>query len=463
MSENTGFGHSTPRVAVVGGGFTGLTTAYELSKAGYAVDVYEAAPQVGGLAAGFTLDDGFPLEKAYHFLYTTDRHMVEMSEELGIRDKLHFHPSSIIAFHKGKRYGFTTPVDLLKFKPLSMVNRIRTGITGLWLQMIKNPQPLTKVTAYEYLCRVNGKKATDLVWKPLLVGKFDIYWDKVTMAWLWTRIHQRQTSKIKGELTERLGYFDGGFQIVVQRWLEELDKRGVRVFTGTQITRFDERDGKPVITVGGEEKQYDSVLAALPSNVFAKLTAQHPSTTEAYQKQLLDIDHLGAVLMVMRTSEPITDTYWHQIHDDDAPFLVFLSLDSLVGIENTGGRHIYYVGDYTPNDSELMKASEEEIRSRWLAGVQRFFPDFDPSSVLESHIFKFRNAQHIVDVTYESRIPSLKTPLPGYYLSNFSQIFPEDRGTNLAVRDGLKVAKMIMEDLPLAAERAPASAPLGAA
>jgi protoporphyrinogen oxidase len=316
------------------------------------------------------------------------------------------------------------------------------------------------VTAYEYLCRINGKKATDLVWKPLLVGKFDVFWDKITMAWLWTRIHQRQTSKIKGELTERLGYFDGGFQIVVQRWLEELAKRDVRVHTGTQITRFDERDGKPVITVGGEEKQYDSVLAALPSNVFAKLTAGHPAATEAYQKQLSGIDHLGAVLMVLRTSEPITDTYWHQIHDADAPFLVFLSLDSLIGVERTGGRYIYYVGDYTQNDSELMHASEDEIRQRWLAGIQRFFPEFDPADVMESHIFKFRNAQHIVDVTYESRIPDLKTPLPGYYLSNFSQIFPEDRGTNLAVRDGLKVARMIMEDLPLAPERgaAPVSA-----
>ena len=64
------------RIAVIGGGFSGLTAAYELSKLGHQVEVFEAAPQLGGLVAGFTLDDGFPLEQAYHFLYTTDEWML---------------------------------------------------------------------------------------------------------------------------------------------------------------------------------------------------------------------------------------------------------------------------------------------------------------------------------------------------------------------------------------------------
>ncbi|MCU1545991.1 MAG: amine oxidase, partial [Homoserinimonas sp.] len=124
-----------------------------------------------------------------------------------------------------------------------------------------------------------------------------------------------------------------------------------------------------------------------------------------------------------------------------------LSLDSLIGVENTGGRHIYYIGDYVPNDSPLMKLNDEELRAKWFAGVKRLFPKFSEESVIESHAFRFRNAQHIVDVTYESRIPSMETPLPGYFLANFSQVFPEDRGTNYAVRDGLKVAELIKASL----------------
>lgn len=444
---------SPARIAIVGGGFTGLTAAYELAKEGHAVEVYEAAPTFGGLVAGFELDDGFPLERAYHFLYTTDEWMISMAEELGIRDKLDFYPSSIKAFHEGKRYGFTTPLELLRFTPLSFIDRVRTGLTGLRTLSLKDWHPLTTITAYEWLCKVNGKKATDIVWKPLLVGKFDVYWDKVTMAWLWTRIHVRQTSKIKGEQTERLGYFEGGFRIMVERWLDELSARGAGLHPATPVQEFSDVDGKPALRINGEIERFDAVLAAIPSNALARAAQHHPAMTSAYADQLNNIDYLGAALMVITTDVPITDTYWHQIHDLDAPFLVFLSLDSLIGTQNTGGRYIYYVGDYVQNDDEVMTMDEAALRERWYAGLERLLPEFDRSQVRESHVFRFRNAQHIVDVTFENRIPAMRTPLPGYFLANFAQVFPEDRGTNYAVRDGLRVAALMSEHVRADATR----------
>lgn len=438
---------SKKHIAIVGGGFTGLTAAYELTKQGHKVTIYEAGPTLGGLAAGFALKDGTPLERAYHFLYTTDRYMIEMARELGIEDKLHFYPSSIGAFYNGKMYPFTTAKDLLTFGPLNLVDRLRTGITGVRLLFIKKWQPLTKITAYEWLCKWNGKRGADLIWKPLLVGKFDVYWDKITMAWLWTRIHVRQTSKAKGEQTERLGYFEGGFQTMVKRWQEALAKAGVTVNLNATIEQFVDDNGKPALMHNGQKHSFDAILAATPSNVFAKLGATHPQMTDAYSNQLTSIDYLGAAVMVFTTKTPITDRYWHQIHDENAPFLVLLSLDSLVGAENVNGHHIYYIGDYTQNDSPLMKLSEDEIRAKWFAGTKALFPNFDESQVEESYVFKFRNAQHIVGVGYEEKIPAMRTPLKGFYLSNFSQIFPDDRGTNYAVRDGKVVADMIMQDL----------------
>jgi protoporphyrinogen oxidase len=441
------------RVAIVGGGFTGLTAAYQLAKAGHYVEVIEAAPQLGGLVAGFTLDDGFPLEQAYHFLYTTDHYMTDMAQELGIRDKLEFHSSSIRAFYEGKTYGFTTPSDLLRFTPLSLIDRIRTGLTGLRLQLLRNWKPLTTVTAYDWLCRVNGRRATDIVWKPLLKGKFDVYWDQVTMAWLWTRIHVRQTSKIKGELTERLGYFQGGFRVMVNRWVEELTAAGAVLRTGTSVSAFTELDGRPAITVNGVTRQFDAVIGAIPSNAFARAAADHPAMTAGYREQLTGIDYLGAKLMVLTTTEPITDAYWHQIHNLDAPFLVFLSLDSLIGTDRTGGRFIYYIGDYVQNDDPLMSMTDAEVRERWYVGLENLIPAFRRELVSESHVFTFRNAQHIVDVTYHDRIPEFETPLPGFFLANFSQVFPEDRGTNYAVRDGLRVAAIVEERLGVGSSR----------
>jgi len=77
------------------------------------------------------------------------------------------------------------------------------------------------------------------------------------------------------------------------------------------------------------------------------------------------------------------------------------------------------------------------------------FPIFDISNIESDWIFKFKNAQHIVDTKYLNHIPEKDTPIPAVYLSNFTQIFPEDRGTNFAVREGNIIAETISKQLSI--------------
>lgn len=435
-------------VAVVGGGFTGLTAAYELARNGHRVELYEAAPHVGGLAAGFTLDDGFPLERAYHFAYSTDRFLLAMARELGVADRLHFHPSTITAFVDGVPFPLTSAMDLLKFRPLALIDRVRTGLTCVALMAIRDWRPLSGVTAYRWLLRVNGPRATDLLWKPLLIGKFDTAWDRVSMAWLWARIRVRHTSRVPGDRREHLGYFTGGFGVLVDRWIHWLDQMGVPIHTNTPIQAMAEAGGRPVLSLADGEVSYDAVLVTLPGPVFARAAASHPQMSDGYAERLNGVDYLAAVVMIIVSGQPLTDTYWHQIHDEDAPFLVVLSLDALIGPEATGGRHIYYIGDYVDPADPLLNTSDQELREHWFPALGRLFPSFDANLVRECHVFRFRNAQHIVDVNYQNTIPSLQTPLDGYYLANFAQIFPDDRGTNFAIRDGLAAAHAITQRTP---------------
>ena len=45
-------------VAIVGGGLMGVSLAYYLSRQGVAVEVFEASPELGGLAGSLQLEDG---------------------------------------------------------------------------------------------------------------------------------------------------------------------------------------------------------------------------------------------------------------------------------------------------------------------------------------------------------------------------------------------------------------------
>jgi hypothetical protein len=48
-------------------------------------------------------------------------------------------------------------------------------------------------------------------------------------------------------------------------------------------------------------------------------------------------------------------------------------------------------------------------------------------------------------VGYRAKIPAVKTPVRGLVLANTTQIFPEDRGTNYAVRLGDDAARALIE------------------
>ena len=89
---------TTPRrVVVVGGGLAGLAAAYDLSRAGCAVTILEAAAEFGGLASSFRLE-GVPVERFYHFICRSDDHLVRLVRELGLDDKLRWRTTSTAFF-----------------------------------------------------------------------------------------------------------------------------------------------------------------------------------------------------------------------------------------------------------------------------------------------------------------------------------------------------------------------------
>lgn len=434
------------RLAVIGGGFTGLVAAYDAAKEGHDVTIYEFQGHLGGLASSFDLG-GYSIERAYHFLYQSDQDILMLAKELGIHDKFHFHPSTIRYFHEGVDYPFMTPIDLIRFKPLSFIGRIRLGVMTLYLKKVKNWRPLSTVTAWDWLNTWMGKEVTREIWEPLLRGKFNHFYDKITMSWLWGRFNVRARSQNKDFSGEKLGYPEGGFTIIVDALVNELNKHNVVIKTNTGIhtIRQNPNSGVVLTTKAGENYEYDGVIATVPSPVFAGMIAGDSAISSEYIERLKSVDYLDAVVMVFRTTQTITDAFWYNIKDSRVPFLTLLSTSALVGTKQFGGSQVYFVGAYIPRDHAYM-SDESDIEAEWKAGLSVMFPNFDPSQIQELKISKFKDAQHIVDIGYEeNKLVPFATPITGLYLANFSQIYPDDRGTNFAVRDGRRVAALFNE------------------
>ena len=439
------------KIAIVGGGFTGLTAAYRLSKAGYKVDIFEKGPEVGGLAAGFEIA-GTNIEKTYHHIFRSDTDIIELTNELGLQDSLQWHSSSVSIYYQNKLFKFGTPVSLLLFKPLNIIDRIRTGMVMFFLMKTKNWEKFVHVSASSWMRKWAGKNSYRVIWEPLLKGKFDTFSNEVSMAWLWARISIRANSQEKGG--EKLGYFDGGFNVIVKKLVEKIHAAGGAIHLNADVKKIYLQDSHNLasssLTIKTEEgeQQFDKVIATVPSHIFSHfLEAENPTPTmQNYITKLNSVKYLGAVIAVFSSEQSLGEYYWNNINDLTMPFLAFIEHTKLIDKSKYLDKNIYYIGTYVPHDHTYFTMSEEEIYSLWFDSVKKIFPHFDKTKVIEKHLFKLKYAQHIVDLDYESKIPSYETPVKNLYLSNFSQIFPEDRGTNFAVREGNKIAELITQE-----------------
>ena len=431
------------RILIVGGGFTGLAAAYRLSRQpGFSITLLERSNELGGLAAGFPLL-GTWFEKVYHHLFLNDTCILQLVEELGLNDRLVWCESSIGIYIGGRSYPFMSPLDLLRFTPCGFPGRVRLGVVALYLKHKRNWRPFIAQPAHQWMSKACGRDVMDSVWTPLLKGKFDRYYDTVSMAWLWARIHARSRSRPPGGGREKLGYFRGGFSEVIRRLESELTRRSVTIQTGAVVESFSGNDRSAV--VNGRRVPFDHCLFTGPSPAFARLLPKDPAL-EPYQRKLCSIDYLGAMCLIFASDQSIGDFYWLNVNEPGAPFLVFIHHTRLVDKNWYQNKHVYYLGTYARTDGPLYTLPDDELTGLWLGYLRKMFPQFDPARISDRHLFRFNAAQHIVDTGFEEKIPDYRTPLPGVFLANFSQIFPEDRGTSCAVREGFKVADMILEE-----------------
>ncbi len=437
------------RVAIIGAGATGLPAAYDLLRAGHEAIVYERAPFIGGHASTFDVG-GERLERGYHHWFTSDTDITDLVEEIGLGDSIRWIDSTVGTLYDGRIYDFVTPIDLLKYKPLSFIDRIRLGLTTLYLQRQKDWRKYEGVSASEWLRRHGGRNVYDAFWGPMLRGKFgEDNYRLVTMAWVWGKIHTRVTSRGKSMVREKLGYPMGSFGLVFDTLAERIRELGGEVHTSASVERILVENGKArgvEVRLGNEsakEERFDAVLATTPSPVFARLV---PKLPDDYRERLESARYMSAVLLVLVLDRRLTPVYWLNVADRSIPFVGVIEHTNLIEPEHYGGKHIVYLSNYLTTDDPLYRMDSDDLLNEYLPHLKKVNPNFELGWIEESYHHRVDGAQPVIGVNYSQRIPSHRTPFEGVYLANTTQVYPEDRGTNYSVRMGREVARMIMAD-----------------
>jgi protoporphyrinogen oxidase len=317
--------------------------------------------------------------------------------------------------------------------------------------------------ARDWIVRNMGREVYDVLWGPLLRAKFGQRCaDRVSMAWLWSKLTLRR--QIKGEQAreELLGYPRTSFETVFRRLADRIEERGGRVLIDRPATRIARTPAGFQVTPGapgsfraghdprgvepaGPPEAYDSVLVTTPSDVFESLLDPRlaEEVGEEYLQRVRSAEYHTALCVLMEVDRQVTESYWTNICDPEIPFIGVIEHTNFVEPARYGGRRFLYVANYVEAGDPLLDLDLDGLLDAYDPGLRRVSPRWGRDAVRQAWRFVEPAAQPIVTAGYRRRMPPLRTPVPGLVLANTTQVYPEDRGTNYAVRLGDEAAALV--------------------
>jgi len=432
-------------IGVVGGGIAGLAAAYRLQQRGHDVQVFEAADDVGGLAATYETR-GDRIEKFYHHLSKSEQTIVDLAEDLGVGDRVEWRVGKNAYYVDGVAHPLDTPWEIAAYPYLSLYDKFRLTMLTLELDVrggiptfdtYEDLADFEDVPVTDFLVEHTTRTVYEQFWEPLLDAKFGSRKDDVSAAWLLGRVKFRgERDLLRGEI---LGYFRGGFGVLLDALVDAVGEEDIT--TGARVTDLEFDDAVRSLTVEADG-------GTTTHDVDAVVVAAMPTVLEALTGYECDIDFQGTVCAVVAMDEPLLDTYWLNIAED-APFGVLIEHTNFVPAGRYGGDHLLYAASYVQDYGEAIWESDDDaVRERWLAGIEDMFPQFSRDDVRWTKVARNPRTAPVYEQGYlEMVVPydlSAQVAEGVYYAGMASRAQYPERSLNGGVEAGFAVADRIV-------------------
>lgn len=431
---------SSKKVAVIGAGTMGLATAYFLSKKGYTVTVFESEKDIGGMAVSFDFD-GIDIERFYHFHCTSDYDYFEMLKELGLEDKLHWRSTSMGFWFNNELQPWGNPIALLKFRGISLIAKFRYGLHAFFSVKRNRYDDLDKIESTSWIKKWVGKEAWEKLWSNLFSLKFYEYSDKLSAAWIWSRIRRIGRSRYN-VFKEKLGYLEGGSKPLIKGMAEKVINNSGTIFTSTPVKSvLKTTDGKYTVVVDSSigtnyisnSEVFDAVVSTIPLPYL-------PSIFEFIDKEARNkfakTINIGVVCIIVKLAKALSDNFWLNTNDPemDIPGIIEYS-----NLNPCDGQHIVYVPYYMPISTPIYNDSDNIFKEKIIRYFKKINPSLNDEDFLNIVVSRYKCAQPICGPEYLKTIPEIKIMNDNVFIADTSYYYPEDRG----VSEGIKIAKTI--------------------
>lgn len=410
------------KVCILGAGLTGLAAALRLAGK-FEVVIFEKNEVPGGCLASKNYGN-YTLEILYHHCFSGDNELFELLETLSLKDDLIWLKGSTGYYMGGKLHPLTTPLEILKYPCLTLMQKAKLGVFVLSSRRI-DVDALDTITARDYLVAKVGEEIYNAFFVPLLKSKFGPMKDDVSAAWLMSRIAIRSDRGAQGE---RLGYLKGGWHLLIDAVVERLKNSGVEIRLNTPATQI--QKSNDTWTVNGEE--FDVVLSTLPPDITRDLL-DDPNLVA-----LPEVVYQSAGCMTLGlNSDPTNGIYWTNM-GDEAPYGAVVTHTNFVPFE-WYKEHVVYLASYFKGEPE------NNLKEKMLDDFcSRFSIDRNAIRYAELYIDKYAGPVYITG--YKQNIPKIHVGDNFYIAGMFSKENYPERSMEGSVRAGNLAAAEILGD-----------------
>lgn len=439
------------RIAIVGGGIMGLTLGYFLTRRGVTVEIFEASPVLGGLAGPIILEDGTSVDRFYHAILSSDRHLHELCAELGIADQLRFRETRTGFFHQGNIYSMNNLIEFLRFPPLGWFDRLRLGLNVAYAQVIRDWHTLESINVEDWLVRWSGRRTYENIWKPLLKAKFDGGFENTPATYIWARMVRTRSTRRGANQKEMSGHLIGGYATLLRAMAERIQAAGGKIYLRKPVQQIIiEQNMARGLRVNDQLWEFEQVVCTMQAPVFRRLI---PAAPADYHTFLSQTEYLGIVCPLLVLTQSLTGYWTLNITDERIPFTGVIETTAYIDPQYVGGYHLVYLPKYTAPNSEWQKKSDEEIRALWLDHLHQMFPTFDPQTIRYFLVHRERYVEPLHGLNATHLIPAIQTPVANLYLVTTAQIYPALTNGESVTRHARAATQVILDgaNVPLPA------------
>jgi protoporphyrinogen oxidase len=409
------------KVAVVGGGILGLTLSHRLAALGHRVDLIEAEPQFGGLAAAHDYGP-FVWDRFYHCILAQDASLIALLGELGLEGDLRWTRTGTGYYARGTFHTMSSNADLLRFPLLTLVDKARLAAAVVYATRLARPENLYRISAEQWLTRICGRRAYAAFWQPLLKAKFGPFHDRVAAVFIYATLVRLFGARSATAGRESLGYVRGGYRRILGRFTEALQAQGVGLLPSTSVTAIEpgtaDGDAPGAAASGGGAaaaaapgcrvtmtgpggagvtRSYDQVFFTAPTRLARRVAASAflPHVEEVERDNPTSATYLGVACLVLVLDKPLTPYYVLNIGEPSVELTGLIEMTNLIDrASETRGLSLIYLPRYLDSASPEFETGDDALRDAFIErGLKRLFPGFDARRAIYAGVHRARYVQ----------------------------------------------------------------------